>query len=679
MEKCNTLMRRRLLPTIHTPNSTVNCTRYGQRSSQEARLRKHTSEEEADSIWLFDLLNIIGANDVFRKTSLHAGIICEILQSFAYLVSFYHMGSTFEGTVTPESENDHIFRRPKNKPAEKSENYYNLNVDMVKSYRCTTWPTMAQEWLSRHRSFGWPTTDTIQELKSLGFFVVRKGHPLSTDIDTEWRISLSLQERKLIMNLTDVQYKCYVVLKMLNRDTIMLNCITSYHWKTCLFYVIEENNNNIWKKEHLFDCIQLCIAQMLKWIKCGFCPNYFIPKENLFDGKLNNSLRLISENILVELLNVGFDCLIFVKENNICDYVRSRGSIEWSTWLKANSAKLYDESFYIVSTSIVHVALSVFNQRILARYYQEANEIAAHFIKFLWDTLDLIQHSGTISEHTIQETQYSLSLLLPHIYTCLASNISATAIRNQNPQARDFLLFGSFVYFIKSDLSGCLKFLSVLYSAGLYKDCEWLMQHMNEEYIEYIPSYCGCRYIKSDSTVALYDNIRTALLKVSTCVSFLPTELPITPNVLVYEMFRFVGISLQRIEITNSVCHWQYRAVVDSNIFYFLLKYLIKRKLGRVEESENAVQNIYYLLRGHNVRHRDVGFNVLAWILYSNLITPLALLYLKKSWKTMNAWDLCFFISTDEGKRKQYLFNSAKVYALVAIHVPAVLLAKDNH
>ncbi|CAG2190824.1 unnamed protein product [Mytilus edulis] len=264
-----------------------------------------------------------------------------------------------------DSENDHVFKRSKNKPAEKSGNYYNLNVDMVKSYRCTTWPTMAQEWLSRHRSFGWPTPDTIRELKSLGFFVVRKGHPLSSDIDTEWRISLSLQERKLIMNLSDVQYKCYVVLKILNRDAIMLNCITSYHWKTCLFYVIEENDNNIWKKEHLFNCIQLCIVQMLKWIKCGFCPNYFIPKENFFDGKLNNSVRLLSEHILVELLNVGFDCLLFVEENNVCDYLRARGSIEWSAWLKANSAKLYDESFYIRSTSIVHVALSVFNQKYL--------------------------------------------------------------------------------------------------------------------------------------------------------------------------------------------------------------------------------------------------------------------------------------------------------------------------
>ena len=40
---------------------------------------------------------------------------------------------------------------------------------------------------------------------------------------------------------------------------------------------------------------------MLKWIKCGFCPNYFIPTENLFDGKLNDSVRLLSVNIVLDL------------------------------------------------------------------------------------------------------------------------------------------------------------------------------------------------------------------------------------------------------------------------------------------------------------------------------------------------------------------------------------------
>ncbi|CAG2190822.1 unnamed protein product [Mytilus edulis] len=149
------------------------------------------------------------------------------------------------------SGNPKLFARPKNKPADTTIGQISvLNADDVKSYRCKTWPTMANEWLIRDRSYGLPNEETIEKLKSLGFFVVRKGHPFSSEIDLEWRISLSLQERELMFNLTDVQHKCYIILKMFNREVIDMTGITTYHWKTCLFYVIEENDRNIWKKNY---------------------------------------------------------------------------------------------------------------------------------------------------------------------------------------------------------------------------------------------------------------------------------------------------------------------------------------------------------------------------------------------------------------------------------------------
>lgn len=158
------------------------------------------------------------------------------------------------------------------------------------------------------------------------FLCYKKGHPFSSEIDLEWRISFSLQERELMFSLTDVHHKCNMILKMFNRDIIKLDYITSYHWKTCLFYTLEENSNHVWKREHLFYCVRLCIQRMLKWVKCGFCPNYFIPGDNLFDGRLNNKCRIILEKILGELLNVGFNSLSNIKSDNIYYYVKSRRS-----------------------------------------------------------------------------------------------------------------------------------------------------------------------------------------------------------------------------------------------------------------------------------------------------------------------------------------------------------------
>ncbi|XP_052083858.1 uncharacterized protein LOC127721212 isoform X2 [Mytilus californianus] len=297
------------------------------------------SDEVDNGIWLFDVLNTIGVNEVYRKVRQQQGIIGEILESFQEPITTLNMGSTFEGTDSPGepsdmdvmrcdesfsviedmanatekdgilstllivrelhtppgyvklqlvngetlytskhwtmlsrkrnmnvfkidreerivlsdhllSGNPEVFKRTKNKPADVTVGKFaHLKTDIVFSYRCKSWPTIANEWLYRYRLYGWPSKDTIEELKSLGFFVVRKGHPFSPENDLEWRISLSLQERQLMFNLTDVQHKCYVVLKMLNRDVINFDCITTYHWKTCLFYAIEENNGNIWEKK----------------------------------------------------------------------------------------------------------------------------------------------------------------------------------------------------------------------------------------------------------------------------------------------------------------------------------------------------------------------------------------------------------------------------------------------
>ncbi|XP_052083845.1 uncharacterized protein LOC127721202 [Mytilus californianus] len=757
MEKCKTVMCRGLLPTRQLENKSLNDSRHDNRNSQEALTGKLYSNEEDDSVWLFDTLHIIGANDDYRKSIQRESIKQEILSTFGNPLTCYNMGSTFEGAVTPDEPNDidrmrcdemfpvvehtasakhnlysllivrelftpagyvklqlvmgnkpctstdwpllcvdgktnnlkidrfgrivlydflmnpythQLFSRPKNKPAIKFEKYYDLNVDTVISYRCKTWPTMADEWLSRQRCHGWPTKYTIQELKSLGFFVVRKGHPFSSELDLEWRVSFSLQERKLMFNLTDVQHKCYIVLKMLNRDVINLDCITTYHWKTCLFYVIENSKSNVWEKKNLFHCITLCIKQMLKWVKYGVCPNYFIPRENLFDGRLNGSLRLTSENILEELLNVGFECLLLVKRNNICDYVRSRGSSEWYEWLQANSKKLYNEAIYIVHTRTIVSTLSAFNHDILEHFYYQANEDVHVFVDCLWFMLDRIQYActGTFTEHTQQETNNSLSLLKPYIFTCLASNVSAMAIRHPNPQVRDFLLLGSCLFFMKGDLPGRLKLISVLYAARLYADCEWWLDKLNEECKQDNPSICNCRYIKSDSSMAQENIINTSSLRVLTCVSFLPTELSIAPDALTYEIFRYFGISLNEKERAYKRCLWHYRAVVDCNIYFFLLKYVIKKKLGRFKESEDARYRIYTLLLGKNVRHRDVANNLLAWTFCSNYETPLALMHLAKSWEITNSWDLCFMILTDEMKQKQYQFNSAKLHTLVILY-----------
>lgn len=541
-----------------------------------------------------------------------------------------------------------------------------VNMDIVFSFRCKKWAIMAQEWLFRKRMYGWPSQDTIQELASLGFFVVKKGHPFSLDIDLEWRISFSLQERKLIFNLTSVQYKCFVLLKMINRDIINLSCITTYHWKMCLFYVIEENDKQVWKRELLFHCVQLCIKQMLKWVKSGICHNYFIPAENLFDGRLSDSLRLIAEQILETILDIGFECLLYVKSANICNYVRSRRSSEWVQWLLKESKMVYEQNILPHNFNIICTALCVFNDNILNIDPIDTDKFK--FIYYLWYTLDQIKHMDTITEHTKEETQLALSVLVPFIKTCLASNISAMAIQSSNPQVRDFLLTGSCALFVEGDFSGYLKFLSVLYAIGLYKECEWYLDQADEDNIINTPAYCHCRHVRRDNTIARVNVRRTCTnnqLTVFACLSFLPTEIEVIPDALKYELFKYVGTSSKCLHNDDS---WHYRAVVDCNIYFLFIKYLVKEKLDNAKESDDAVNKIVTSLRGPNHRHMDVAFNLLAWIHLSDRNIPAALRCLYNSWHIMQSYCLTSSISIDKMNVNKYQFNSAKIIALVVLY-----------
>lgn len=55
---------------------------------------------ENDSIWLFDVLEIIGVNDFFRKTCQRACIMKDILDTFQNEVTIYYFRNKCERAIT---------------------------------------------------------------------------------------------------------------------------------------------------------------------------------------------------------------------------------------------------------------------------------------------------------------------------------------------------------------------------------------------------------------------------------------------------------------------------------------------------------------------------------------------------------------------------------------------------
>ncbi|CAC5366293.1 unnamed protein product [Mytilus coruscus] len=432
--------------------------------------------------------------------------------------------------------------------------------------------------------------------------------------------------------------------------------------------VSEENEEIVWEKERLFDCVRLCIKQMLNWIKRGYCPNYFIPTENMFEGKMIESLKVISKNKLEKLLIDGFDCFLQVHSNNFCDYVRSRKHVKWYEKLLKKGIEIYEKDLYMKKIDTCHCVMACLG--VILEHHKDYKKIT-NFIEFLWHTLYTIEHVDTIYEHTPQDTRRALSLLQPYIYTFLASNISAMCIQQPNPHVRDFLLYGCYTFFMKGDLHGRLKFISVLYAIGCYKECKWYLDQENEKYIKYNPSACVCHNIPSKLYPFNTTKIEMSQLKMSTCVIFLPTELPITPDALKIEMFRYIGISSHRSKMKEFRWLWHTWAVVDSNLYYFFLKFLINRKIKGVELPIDALLDINQavkLMYISNIRHQDVFYNLMSWCFRDVGFTIIALDMSRMSWHIQRPLDSMISFFTKEMRQKHYLFNSAKIHALVILY-----------
>ncbi|CAG2192461.1 unnamed protein product [Mytilus edulis] len=680
------------------------------------------SKDEEDSIWFCSILNNAGFNTNFRTTSKRSCLMKEILYTFDSTMAYYFVGSRIDGTETLGNNNNHpqlmicddqlivihdtvttglkhnslLMVADSNTPTGyvklqlvvggipcttknmasigpsvdttdfatdifdrivKYDRSTKGNTNIFKSLRCKVWPKEANEWLSRDRRYGWPSAHTIEEHKLLGIFLVRKDHPNSLEPHSEWRIDFPLQERNLTMNLSDVQHKCLSTLLILNRDIIRSECITAYHWKTCLFYVIEENTNDVWEEKLLFNCIHMCIEQMLKCVKYNFFPHYFICRENLFHGYLNEEQRITFQRLLENISNIGVIDLFQENNNSLHCYVKARKCSQSFNQLFKTSESTCKRTLHSLNLNLFHSVLEVFDYRILERCFYRANANRIQFIEMLWFTLDHIKSINSITEHTLEDTQQALLLLVPFINECLASNISAMAIQHQDPKVRDILLFGAFMYLINNNFSGRLKFISVLYACGLYKESEWYIDQADEEYIKYNPSICQCKVFQSDAKMAFDYNKSNLQDEIYTCVSFMPTELPITPDALKYEMFRYIGTKFGRTKTTIGV---NYRVVIDSNVYFLLLKYLIKRTLKKTIEWIDAKSNIHTLLYGKYVRHQDVAYNVLAWIHSSEGNTPFAFTYLMSSWNVITSANL-----RNEWFRE---FNSAKLHALVILY-----------
>ncbi|KAK3104631.1 hypothetical protein FSP39_006704 [Pinctada imbricata] len=131
--------------------------------------------------------------------------------------------------------------------------------DLAFCIRCNTWPDVAYKWLTRNRSFNWPSWDIIRNIVQSGCHVVPIGDPHSPNCHHEWRISFSVAERTLMHSFNHAQFLIYNLLRLTLKRIIereVPDVLCSYFMKTTLFYTAENTPVELWRVDNLETCFK---------------------------------------------------------------------------------------------------------------------------------------------------------------------------------------------------------------------------------------------------------------------------------------------------------------------------------------------------------------------------------------------------------------------------------------
>ena len=105
----------------------------------------------------------------------------------------------------------------------------------------------------------WPmkSVTDLDELLSEHVYAVPKPHKNSETGDLRWRLSFSVIEVKLAWSLTDIQRRCYRVIKALIKSNVNVEYwkesekFASYYLKTLMFWLCEQTFEDSWKIPYL--------------------------------------------------------------------------------------------------------------------------------------------------------------------------------------------------------------------------------------------------------------------------------------------------------------------------------------------------------------------------------------------------------------------------------------------
>ena len=177
------------------------------------------------------------------------------------------------------------------------------------------WPNIALPWIQRCLLKHWPQFSILFTIVQDGFHVVPiSSSPSTLDRESEWRISFSGAEQKLVYSMNHCQFLCYGLLKIFLKEVVNAKredpCLCSYFMKTITFWVIQSDSQLQWVPCNFLKCFWRCFTMLLSWVYEGICPNFFIPENNMFRVKVVGHRQVALFDQLYDLYCKGIPCLL---------------------------------------------------------------------------------------------------------------------------------------------------------------------------------------------------------------------------------------------------------------------------------------------------------------------------------------------------------------------------------
>ena len=514
-------------------------------------------------------------------------------------------------------------------------NQRTMEQDYVCAFSHQNTTTCLAQWFERQRFYNQPDKSLLDLCLSMGCLLVNVGHRRSCEFDVEWRISFSLQERLLVAELNSVQHKCFVLLKMVKKEIlqrlVQRESITSYHCKTCILYMVERTPSAFWVPENLLRCFVSCCKLILLWLLEGNCPNYFIPSENMFDGRLDIKVRAAACHAFQTILASNCQYLTVIESGDLGRNIVKRCVPRFHLIDIAKSAdnghskrKLKLEAYKASVLGIVRMRNTMAD-----KLYRNCQSNSGEFLTNLSNTIQRIKTVDHLAEHTSKDTRLAFSLILPMLEQNLISNRLAFKIKQDVIDETLWTYLSSNLWKevgAKSDpITAKIKQAAFLHVCGYNAESLDVLAsiesnsfisvcYCDEEHITYPDIDIFALDFPCDQNITLAQHFNKLL---TPCVIFLPPEGELLPQPLRYEMLRARGLPLPS-DVTFGKRNWYNWVVVDAHVLLHFLLYLNHKKLNMERDVKTDIGNLQKVIRKGKgqISHIETALNILGWVYF---------------------------------------------------------------